>query len=125
MGHFLPSNPSHFSRCQTVAIEGGMKFSSLNDDHIATDIFTYHKPRLSLTAKAQAFALAQSVVGHSRVLAYDRTIQSFKISPFDGQVAGEKVFKIPLPNKANAGGVFFIFSGQIIFAGQLSHLRFL
>ena len=101
----------------------------LDDEQVPLQVLADDEPAFAAAVApapdAQTPALAQGVV-HEPVVASDPpAVLVHHIPGGGGQVGHEKLFEVPLPDEADAGGVLLLRHGQPISASQVPNLLLL
>lgn len=100
-------------------------FGTLDEvDDISGNIFACDEPGVAGAADAHAFALSDGVVGNAVVSTEDFAIEGFEVTWGVGNVFAKKFFEVAFADEAEAGAVFFLVGGEVVFFGDGAEVFF-
>ena len=98
--------------------EGGVVLSLGDDEGIAGDVFIDDEPGGAGAADAEAFALADGVVGDALVLTEGLAVDGLDGAGVVPDVPADKVGKFPLTDEADACAVALGGCGEVVLGGE-------
>ncbi len=111
-----------------VVIQARVVLSLGDDQDVVVEVFIDHVPGCFIgilqAADTQAFALAHGVVHQAIVFAQGFTTIGLNAARLCRQVALQKGIETSFADEADAGAVFLVVCGQLVFARDLAHFVF-